>query len=112
MTRPDRLLQLTRTGYGLALLVDPPRGHPGFGRPLRLLLGARNLAQAAVCAAVPTPAVRGVGVGVDLLHAASMLTVAARAHRYRHPALAQAGAALAFAAAGAALGRRPAPVAP
>ena len=102
----DGLLLLTRTGYGVALVVDPRGEHAGFSHSLRLVLGVRNLAQAAVCAAVPTPTVRGIGVGADLLHAASMLTVAAVSRRRRRAALTQAGAALAFAAVGAVLVRR------
>ena len=103
----DGLLLLTRAGYGVGLVVDPQREYAGFGHSLRVALGIRNLAQAAVCAAAPPPAVRGIGVGADLLHAASMLTVAAVSRRRRRAALTQAGAALAFAAVGAALVRRP-----
>jgi hypothetical protein len=103
---PARLLPVVRAGYGGALLVRRP-GESGFGRPLLRVLGLRNLAQAAVSAAVPGPRVLRAGVGVDLLHAASMLTVAATSHRHRRAALTQAGAALGFAAAGASLLRPP-----
>ncbi|TKA04810.1 hypothetical protein [Actinacidiphila oryziradicis] len=50
-----------------------------------------------------------VGVEVDLLHAASMLALAATSRRYRRAALTDAGISMAFAAAGGIAAHRNAP---
>ena len=107
---PNNLLQLARAGYGAAQLAARQPAPGGFARPVTVLLGARSLAQAALCATLPnrTAALRA-GVGVDLLHAASMAGVAVVSRRHRRAALGQVGAALAFAAAGALLVPRPRP---
>jgi hypothetical protein len=66
------------------------------------LLGARDLAQTALTAAVPAPAVRTAGVWIDSLHAASMLGLAAAGTRYRRAALINFAVAVGWVA----LGRR------
>jgi hypothetical protein len=82
-----RLLQLTRTGYGVALVMAPglvtcvaTGRFPGRrGRRVAQLLGARHLVQAAVTAFVPVPGVFALGAGADAAHAASMVMLAASA---------------------------------
>jgi hypothetical protein len=79
--RRRALLQMTRAGYGTALIVAPgpviclaTGRSPGRGecRAARLL-GARHLVQAAVTALAPLPGVFATGAAVDAVHAASML---------------------------------------
>lgn len=67
------------------------------------LLGARHLAQATLTTLAPLPAVFMVGVGVDALHAASMVILAAVDRTARRAALADAAVEAAFAATGLAV---------
>lgn len=107
---PDRraLLQLTRAGYGVALVMAPglvtflaTGRFPGRrGRRVAQLLGARHLAQAAITAFVPVPEMFALGAGVDAVHAGSMLVLAAADPVARNAALTDAAAEAAFAAAG------------
>jgi hypothetical protein len=106
-----RALQLARVSYGTALLLAPGvaiflvTGHlPGRrARRVARLLGARHLAQAALTAVVPLPEVFMVGAGVDALHAASMVILAAVDRTARRAALADAAVEAAFAATGLAV---------
>ncbi len=110
--RPARQLLVSRLGLGAAHLVAPGLGANSltgapFGRGARRLvrlLGARQLAQAAVSARRPTASVLLAGAGVDTLHAASMAAVALRRRRYHRAAAAdgKVAAVLALSGAGAA----------
>jgi len=62
-------------------------------RLLLRLLGARDLGQAALAATAPPPALLRLGAGVDALHAASMVALAAVSPHYRRPALTSAAIA-------------------
>lgn len=95
-----------RAGYGAALLCAP--GPLILARTGRLpsrrvqavarLLGLRHLAQALVCGAVPTRWLIRAGAAADLLHAASMLALAAEDPRLQSAALTDASIATGFAA--------------
>lgn len=92
------LLQLTRAGYGTALIVAPgpviclatgrsaSRGECRVAR----LLGARHLVQAAVTALAPLPGVFATGAAVDAVHAASMLLFATASRASRRACLTDA----------------------
>ena len=103
-----RALQLTRAGYGVALLLKPgltirlATGQPASRRACRVawLLGARHLAQATLTALAPRPGVFAAGAAADALHAASMLMLAMVNGAARRTALTDAMAEAAFAAAG------------
>jgi len=103
-----RALQITRAGYGAALLLAPgltirlATGRPPSRRACRVaqLLGARHLAQATLTAFVPLPGVFAVGAQVDALHVASMLVLAGIHRAARRTAVTDAVAEAAFAAAG------------
>jgi hypothetical protein len=79
------LVPLARAGYGVALICAPGpmigvvTGQPPSRRARQVarILGVRQLAQAAITALNPRPEVVGLGVVVDLLHAASMFAFAA-----------------------------------
>jgi hypothetical protein len=107
-----------RAGYGLARLLTPeprpgrtqaaqqrPRALNGSSLTVIRALGVRHLAQAGISNPAPTGAVLALGVEVDLLHATSMLALAALDHRWRRAALADSAVALGFAAAGVAAAR-------
>jgi hypothetical protein len=102
-----------RASYGVALVMAPGAviylatgRFPGRrARRAAQLLGARHLVQAAVTALAPAPGVLAVGAGVDSLHAASMLALAAVSPGTRRAALTDALAEALFAAAGALAGR-------
>ena len=103
------MLYGVRGGYGLAQLAVPNVVLRAFrlapDRASVLVcraLGARELAQAAVSAAVPAPAALAVGVAVDVTHALSMIGVATFSRRHRRAALTSAALATAFAALGVA----------
>ena len=102
-------LALVRAGYGLLQLASLPLSR-GTDRPVMRrtvqVLGLRQLVQAAATAASPSPEVLALGVEVDLLHAASMVALAAVRRRYRRAALAEALAATALACAGTIAARR------
>lgn len=105
----SRASDVVRLGYGVALLVDPdgtgarltgatldPRA-----RVAARVLGVRHVVQALVCLAHGTHAVRRAGRATDLLHAASMVGLAAVDRGRRRQALTDGTVALAFALAGA-----------
>jgi hypothetical protein len=105
-----RLAGLARAGYGLALLCAPglligvATGRPPSRRAKAVarLLGARHLAQAAVCGAIPARGLLVAGAAADGLHAASMLALARADARVRRAVLADAGIEALFAASTAA----------
>lgn len=109
-----RALTLIRAGYGAVELQQPGFVSELVGqRPLDhraatvvQALGGRDLVQAAVCAVHPTAATFRLGVGVDLLHAASMVALAMVDPKYRRVATTQALTATAFAVAGMVTSRR------
>jgi hypothetical protein len=77
-------------------------GDPGDGRSLVVMriLGAREVAQAAVTALSPTESVFTLGAWVDLSHALTAVGLAAVSRRYRQPAMANAAIAAGWAGAG------------
>ncbi|HEY6788903.1 MAG TPA: hypothetical protein VI365_16475 [Trebonia sp.] len=95
--RPAVLL-LARAGYGAALLCAPgPMIRLCTGQtPSRRansvarVLGIRHLAQAAIMAWAPGPDMVTAGTVIDLLHAASMLALAAAGRPLRRAELADA----------------------
>jgi hypothetical protein len=91
---------------GRAARALSPQPIGGRARQVIRLLGARQLLQAAVTRARPTEAVLAVGAGIDALHAASMLALAAYRPEWRGPALTDAAVAGCLAVAGAAAARR------
>ena len=101
------LVPLARAGYGVALLCAPGpiigivTGRPPSPRARQVarVLGVRHLAQAVITALNPGPEVVGLGVVVDLLHAASMFAFAAVVPDLRGAELADALAATALAVA-------------
>lgn len=103
-----RKLQLARGAYGLALLLAPQlvlrvlTGGRQGGRVALVtrVLGARNVAQTLFAGPTASPAALYAGVGVDCLHAASMLGLAAIDRRYRGLALRSATSATSWAIAG------------
>jgi hypothetical protein len=108
VTARGRTLQLLRAAYGTALVLAPGRtirlatGRIPSRRTCRVaqLLGARHLAQTALTAVAPRPAVFAAGGQVDAVHAASMLLLAAADNSARRAALADALTEGVFAAAG------------
>ncbi|UZJ26005.1 hypothetical protein RHODO2019_06120 [Rhodococcus antarcticus] len=104
-----KVLQVVRAGWGLLQLAAPglvadrilrkPLDHRA--EVVARVLAARQVLQAGLLMRSPTPAVLGVGAGVDGLHAASMLALAAVDTRRRPAALLDAAIAAAFAVAGA-----------
>ncbi len=70
------------------------------------ILGVRQLVQAAVTGARPTPAVLAVGAGVDATHAVSMVAFGLGARRWRRAALVSAAVAALFSVLQAAECRR------
>lgn len=107
-----RALQLARAGYGVALVLAPGplirlvTGAPPTRRACQVarLLGARHLAQATLTTLAPQPGVFAAGTGIDVLHATSMLMLAAIDRAARRTALADAVAEAALAAGGLAFG--------
>ena len=107
-------LPVARGVYGGALLLATDRmirlvaardADPRTRVVVRLL-GVRHLAQAVVTGVRPGPLPIALGAEVDVVHAASMLGVAAMARSQRRPGVVDATVAMAFAVAGAALTRR------
>lgn len=83
-----------------AVLSITTRSDPAFlgtARAVLRVLGARQIAQAAVEARWPRPPVLALAAAVDGLHAASGLALAAGDRRWRRPALLDAAVALGFA---------------
>ncbi|HLH83423.1 MAG TPA: hypothetical protein VKV38_09170 [Trebonia sp.] len=116
-----RWFPLIRCGYGVALLGVPGlllrlagRSRDGRARDAARVLGARQLAQAALTAPRPSATTLALGAEVDLAHALSMLALAVTDRRCRRLGYADAVVATAFAAAGVFAARRvhPAPVLP
>lgn len=105
---PATLLGAVRGGYGALQLMAPALvserllGRPldTRGRAIARILGARQLAQAAASGREPGYPVLALGVEVDLLHALSMLGLAASPRR-RRAALTDTLIAASFATAGA-----------
>lgn len=117
------VLTLARAGYGVALVCapqilikltgDPVTGQPAGAsrvRPSRRacavarVLGVRHLVQAGLTAATlragpGSPVPLGLGAGVDVLHASTMVGLALVDRGARRVALADAGLELALAAA-------------
>jgi hypothetical protein len=101
-------MRIMRTGLGAVYLLAP-EWVPSVlsvrvdrrARAVVRILGARYLAQAAMISSAPrTPLAPVIGAAVDVMHALSMVALAAVDRRRRRLALADAGAATAFAAAG------------
>jgi hypothetical protein len=98
---------LARAAYGAALLCAPgyliaaATGCPASrrARVTARVLGARHLAQAAICGAMPVRGLIEAGTAVDSLHAASMFVLASADRDRRAALLADALVATAFAAA-------------
>jgi hypothetical protein len=107
MTAVRRGVVVVRALWGAGCLVAPAvvgraMGLDSGDRRARLLLrvlGARDLGQAALAATAPPPALLRLGAGVDALHAASMVALAAVAPDYRRPALTSATLATVWATA-------------
>lgn len=99
---------LVRAGYGAAQALAPGRStgavlrRPAGPRARRVarLLGTRHLVQSLISLAWPRRGVLVVGVGVDGLHAASMVLLALVSCRWRRAALVEAGLAASFTVAG------------
>lgn len=111
-----RSMSIARAGYGGALLCVPGpmitalTGAPVSGRVLAVarVLGARQLAQAAVCGLAPARGLIQAGAVVDGLHGASILALAGEKPRLRRALLAETVIAAALASAAAAsLHRQP-----
>ena len=108
------LLAGLRAGYGAVQLLWPDRSaeqllagplEPAARTGVRVL-GARQLAQAGLTAAAPTPALLAAGAGTDALHALSMAVLALADRRWRRPAIVSGLTATAFAAGGALAARQ------
>ena len=107
---------LARAGYGAALCCAPGpmlrvEGGPGAAaspgaRAVARILGGRHIVQAVLSATRPTPAVLAAGAGTDVLHAASMIALAALDRPRRRLGLSDSLIAAAFAASGWALASR------
>ena len=117
--RAETVLASLRAGYGAVQLAVPgysaeqQLGGPLDPATLRVVrvLGARQLVQAGLAQfwlarSFPAEPLLGLGVGVDALHALSMVPVVAAAPRWRRPALVSGLTAAAFAVAGALAARR------
>ena len=114
---PESVLAAVRAGYGSVQLAVPGwsaeqlLGGPmdPAGRRFVRVLGARQVAQAALAVSFPDEPLLGLGAGVDAAHALSMAALAAGGSRWRRPALVSGLIATAFAAAGVVAARRTAP---
>jgi hypothetical protein len=97
-------VQLLRPAYSPEQLLGGPLD-PGAVAAVRVL-GARQLAQAAVGAAAPSARLLALGAGADGAHALSMAVLALAGRRWRRPAMVSGLIATAFAAGGALAARR------
>ena len=112
--RAETLLASVRAGYGAVQLALPGySAEQRLGGPLDTttlqvvrVLGARQVTQAGLALAFPAEPLLGLGVGVDALHALSMVPLAAAGSRWRRPALVSGAMAAAFAVAGVLAARR------
>lgn len=103
-----RLLAGATAAVGGLLVLQPHRVarrfSSGGARPndsIVRVLGARQLMQGAAQFARPTSDLVRLGIGVDLLHLASMVALGAAWRTYRRPALASAAMAAISAGTGA-----------
>jgi hypothetical protein len=97
-------VQLVRPAYSAEQLLGGPLD-PGAMAAVRVL-GARQLAQAAVSVAVPSARLLALGAGADGAHALSMAVLALADPRRRRPAMISGLVAAVFAAGGAVVARR------
>ncbi len=104
-----RAVAAVRAGWGAALLLRPGpvlRAAGGADEERTVLvarvLGVRELAQAGVLLARPTPGVVRAGIGVDVLHAASAVALAVLDTSHRRVALRNAATATGWALLGVA----------
>jgi hypothetical protein len=97
-------VQLLRPAYSAEQLLGGPLD-PGAVAAVRVL-GARQLAQAAVSVADPSARLLGLGAGADAAHALTMALLALADPRWRRPAMVSGLIAAAFAAVGATAARR------
>ena len=112
--RAETILASLRAGYGVVQVALPGYsaeellGGPLDATTVRVVrvLGARQLAQAGLALAFPDEPLAGLGVGVDALHALSMVPLALATPRWRRPAMVSGLMAAAFAAAGVLAARR------
>ena len=103
-----RALSAIRAGWGAALLIAPGAvlrelSHQRIDHSARVfarILGARDLAQAAIAQRRPGRGWIFAGAAVDATHAATMVALAALRPDRRRLALTNAATAIAFAAAG------------
>jgi hypothetical protein len=103
-----------RAGYGAVQLLGPAySAEQLLGGPLDhgavaavRVLGARQLAQAAVSVADPSARLLALGAGADAAHALTMALLALADHRWRRPAMVSGLIAAAFAVLGATAARR------
>lgn len=101
-------MRIVRTGLAVVYLLAPQWIPSAMSvrvdhraRVVVRILGARYLAQAVMISSAPrTPFAPAIGAAVDVIHASSMVALAAVDQRRRRLALADAGAATVFAAAG------------
>ena len=101
-----RPVDVARLGLGVAALGRPDfflrliPGSDGAGEQVTVrVLGARYLVQSGAGLAFGRPWVRDADAAIDLVHAVSMVALAAVAPTYRRIALLSAATALGFAAA-------------
>ena len=112
--RAETLLAGVRAGYGAVQLAVPGySAEQRLGGPLDpttqrvvRVLGARQVTQAGLALAFPAEPLAGLGIGVDALHALSMIPLVVAAPRWRRPALISGLTAAAFAAVGLLAARR------
>ena len=104
MRAGDGAVQLLRPAYSAEQLLGGPLD-PGAVAAVRVL-GARQLAQAAVSVAAPSAPLLALGAGADGAHALSMAVLALADPRWRRPAMVSGLIAAAFAAGGATAARR------
>ena len=97
-------VQLLRPAYSAEQLLGGPLD-PGAVTAVRVL-GARQLAQAAVSVADPSARLLALGAGADAAHALTMALLALADPRRRRPAMVSGLIAAAFAALGATAARR------
>jgi hypothetical protein len=106
--RAETVLAGLRATYGAVQLTAPSwsaeqqLGGPldATGQQVVRVLGARQVLQAGLALAFPDEPLLGLGIGVDALHALSMLPVAVTVPRWRRAALVSALMGTAFATAG------------